>query len=185
MQKKKGVDDMRIATHLEQTRDIIRYWKKQDLTIGLVTTMGKIKEGHIDLIKRAIHENDRVVVSAFVNPLQFPSLEECNAYPVDDNETDAVCEELGVDLIFRPVREEMYSGRYCTFVTCEEWSEKLTASDQFDYYRGFSTIVVKMFHIIQPDSIYIRNKSTRDAELFKLLAQDLNMDVQIYTQDLR
>ena len=79
MQKKKGVDDMRIATHLEQTRDIIRYWKKQDLTIGLVTTMGKIKEGHIDLIKRAIHKNDRVVVSAFVNPLQFPSLEECNA----------------------------------------------------------------------------------------------------------
>lgn len=173
---------MKQATHLQQTRDIIRYWKKQDLKIGLVTTMGNIKEGHVELIKRALKENDRVVVSAFANPLQFANPQECEEFQVNDQATDEICEQLGVDLVFRPIPEEMYGGRYCTFVYCEEWSQLPMVTENFDYYKGFCTIVVKMYHIIQPDSIYIRDKGTKDAEVFKILAEDLNMDVEIHTQ---
>ncbi len=167
---------MHTAKDIFQTRDIIHYWKKQDVTIGLVPTMGNINEEHIQLIRRALKENDRVVVSVFVNPLQFATREEFRAYQIDLERDLALCEEMGVHLVFCPETGVMYDRQFSSFVTCREWSE---GGDGFDYYRGIFTVVVKLFNIIQPDRMYIRDKETKDADAYRRLAMDLNMNVEI------
>ncbi len=173
---------MKKTLMIEHMRDIVRYWKKQDLSVGLVPTMGKVTEDHEALIRHALKQNDRVVVSMFANPLQFSSAEEYEKHETAFEEGEEVCRRLGVHHIFQPKAEEMYGGRYCTFVVCEEWPKKEEDADGYNYYKGCCTVVTKLYHIIQPERIYIRPQKSLDAQVFRMLAHDLNMDVEIYTE---
>ncbi len=170
------------TTHIEHMRDIVRYWKKQDQTIALVPTMGKVTGEHMTLIQKALKNNDRVVVSMFANPLQFPSEEAYYRHETAFEEGERICQELGVHMIFQPEAGEMYGGRYCTYVTCEEWPDMKTDKDSYHYYKGCCTVVVKLYHIVQPDCIYIRKEKAKDAEVFRMLVHDLNMNMEVFTE---
>ncbi len=172
---------MNISTRIEHIRDIVRYWKKQDQTIALVPTMGKVTEEHVELIQRALKISDRVVVSMFVNPLQFSSKEEMLRHETDFEGGEEICRQLGVHQLFIPEVEEMYGGRFCTYVVCEEWPDGNDDPENYQYYKGCCTVVMKLFHIIEPDCLYIRSQKAKDAEVFRKLAHDMNMNVEIYT----
>ena len=107
---------MKIVNTIAELREIVKGWKKDGLTVGLVPTMGYLHEGHASLIKRASQENDRVVVSDFVNPIQFGPKEDLASYPRDIDRDAQVCEESGADVIFHPTAEEMYCPDFSTFV---------------------------------------------------------------------
>ena len=107
---------MQIAKTIDEVRSQVRTWKKDGLSVGLVPTMGYLHEGHGSLIERAAKENDKVVVSVFVNPIQFGPTEDLEAYPRDFERDCALCERLGADLVFDPEVGEMYADDFCTFV---------------------------------------------------------------------
>ena len=107
---------MQVTKTVKETRDIVKEWKREGLTVGLVPTMGFLHEGHASLIKRAREENDRVAVSVFVNPTQFGPNEDLEAYPRDFERDSALCEGIGADLIFHPEPEDMYDNP-CAYVS--------------------------------------------------------------------
>ena len=107
---------MELFTTVQQVREQVRAWKKQGLTVGLVPTMGFLHEGHKSLIDRAVAENDKVVVSVFVNPIQFGPNEDFAQYPRDLEKDAALCENAGAAILFHPEPEEMYPNGFCTHV---------------------------------------------------------------------
>ena len=99
---------MKVTGSIEEVRRLVKEWKREGLTVGLVPTMGYLHEGHKSLIDRAVKENDRVVVSVFVNPIQFGPTEDLESYPRDIERDSELCEKAGASLIFHPEKEEMY-----------------------------------------------------------------------------
>ena len=116
---------MRIIKTIEELRPIVKGWRKEGLSVGLVPTMGYLHEGHKSLIVKAVSENNRVVVSDFVNPTQFGVNEDLASYPRDIERDAAVCEAAGADLIFHPEPEEMYFTDNCTFVDMDKLTKGL------------------------------------------------------------
>ena len=107
---------MEIVSTVDEVRERVRKWRGEGLSIGLVPTMGYLHEGHKSLIDKAVEQNDRVIVSVFVNPIQFGPTEDLATYPRDLDRDAAVCENAGADLIFHPNKEEMYFDDFCTYV---------------------------------------------------------------------
>ncbi len=172
---------MKNTSSIEQMREIVRYWKKQDQSIALIPTLGKIMPEHMALIRRAKTNYDRVVVSMFENPLQFADEEARRNHKTAFAEGEAICKEIGVHQLFTPKEEAIYGGRYCTYVTCEEWPDIKSDPDTYNYYKGACTLIVKLYQIIQPEAIYVRERKARDARVFRMLSKDLNMDFEVYT----
>ena len=141
---------MKVTTTVFETRQLVKQWKKEGKSIGLVPTMGFLHEGHASLIARARKENDIVVVSDFVNPTQFGPNEDLEAYPRDFERDSALCESLGADLIFHPEPEEMYHDP-CAFVSIDTLSETLCGKTRPIHFKGVCTVVSKLFHIVAPD----------------------------------
>ena len=129
---------MQVTKTVDETRAIIKAWKKEGLTIGLVPTMGFLHEGHASLIRKAREENDRVVVSDFVNPTQFGPTEDLAAYPRDFERDSQLCESLGADLIFHPEPEDMYDNP-CAYVSIEKLSDNLCGLTRPIHFRGVCT----------------------------------------------
>jgi pantoate ligase / CMP/dCMP kinase len=155
--------------------------------IGLVPTMGALHIGHFSLIERAIAENDLVVVSIFVNPLQFAPTEDLDKYPRQFDRDCQFCEELGVDVIFAPNAEEMgmtvqtnsRSQNTTVVVPPESMTSVLCGAFRSGHFQGVATIVTKLFNIVQPDRAYFGEKDAQQLAIIKRLVKDLNLPVKI------
>ena len=169
---------MQVTKTVKETRDIVKEWKREGLTVGLVPTMGFIHEGHASLIKRAREENDRVAVSVFVNPTQFGPNEDLEAYPRDFERDSALCEGIGADLIFHPEPEDMYDNP-CAYVSIEKLSDNLCGKTRPVHFRGVCTVVSKLFNIVTPDRAYFGQKDAQQLAIIKKMVKDLNFDIEI------
>ena len=169
---------MQIARTVEEAKQITRAWKRNDETIGLVPTMGYLHEGHASLIERACKENDRVVVSVFLNPTQFAPNEDLESYPRDFDRDCALCEKIGADLVFHPEPEEMYHDPHA-FVNIDLLSSTMDGAARPIHFRGVCTVVSKLFNIMQPDNAYFGQKDAKQLAIVKKMAADLNFDVKV------
>ncbi len=170
---------MQIATTINEVRTQVKAWKKEGCSVGFVPTMGYLHEGHGSLISRAREENDKVVVSIFVNPMQFGPGEDLESYPRDLDKDSAYCESLGADLIFHPEPEEMYTDGFCSYVDMSVLTEELCGLSRPVHFRGVCTVVNKLFNIVQPDRAYFGQKDAQQLAIIKRMVQDLNMDLEI------
>ena len=169
---------MKILKTVHDVRELVNQWKKEGKTIGLVPTMGYLHEGHLSLIEKCKKENDKVIVSIFVNPTQFGENEDLTSYPKDIKRDSSLCENLGVDLIFNPDASEMYQDA-CTFVNIESLSNHLCGKSRPIHFRGVCTIVSKLFIIINPDNAYFGQKDAQQLAIIKKMVKDLNFDINI------
>lgn len=167
-----------VAT-IKEVRKQISEWKKEGLSIGFVPTMGYLHEGHQSLIAKAVSENDRVVVSIFVNPMQFGPKEDLATYPRDLAHDTALCEETGAHLIFHPTPEEMYLPDFCSFVDMNGLTKGLCGKTRPIHFRGVCTVVTKLFNIVTPDRAYFGEKDAQQLAVIKQMVRDLNMPLEI------
>ena len=167
------------AYTVKEVRENIKEWKKQGLSIGLVPTMGYLHEGHASLIERAAKENDRVVVSVFVNPIQFGPTEDLESYPRDFEADCALCEKMGASLVFHPEDGEMYLDDFCTYVDIHTLSEVLCGKTRPIHFRGVCTVVSKLFNIVTPDRAYFGQKDAQQLAIIRRMVRDLNFDIEI------
>ena len=170
---------MKVVKTVDEVRAIVKEWKKEGLTVGLVPTMGFLHEGHKSLITRAVAENDRVVVSDFVNPTQFGVGEDLENYPRDLERDSALCEDAGANLIFNPEPENMYFDGFSTYVNMENLSEELCGKSRPIHFRGVCTVVSKLFNIVNPDRAYFGQKDAQQLAIIKRMVRDLNFDIEI------
>lgn len=171
---------MKIVKSIDELREDLKRYKLEDKSIGLVPTMGYLHEGHASLIRRARKENDIVVVSDFVNPIQFGPKEDLNTYPRDLEADSKLCEEIGVDFIFAPEASEMYHDRK-TFVDIEEMSDNLCGAKRPGHFRGVCTVCTKLFNITGANRAYFGQKDTQQVAIIKKVVEDLNIPIEIIT----
>ena len=170
---------MIIVKTIDEIRSMVKAWRKEGLSVGLVPTMGFLHEGHQSLILRAVAENDRVVVSDFVNPTQFALGEDLESYPRDIERDARLCEEAGAAVIFHPQPEEMYAKDASTYVNMERLSEELCGKTRPTHFRGVCTVVSKLFNIVMPDRAYFGQKDAQQLAIIKRMVRDLNFDIEI------
>lgn len=170
---------MVILGSIKETRNQVKEWKAQGLSVALVPTMGYLHEGHRSLIDRARKENDKVVVSIFVNPMQFGPNEDLDAYPRDLERDSKICEDGGVDLIFHPEVEEMYGPDFCGYVDMHTLPEKLCGASRPVHFRGVQTVVTKLFHIIPAHRAYFGQKDAQQLAIIRRMVIDLDFDIEI------
>jgi pantoate--beta-alanine ligase len=148
-------------------------------TVGFVPTMGYLHEGHLALVKQARIENSAVIVSIYVNPTQFGPREDFSAYPRDINRDLELLREGGVDIVFVPSDDQMYSPEFSTWVDVEKVSERLEGASRPGHFRGVATVVAKLFNIIQPTKAYFGQKDAQQVVVIKRMVADLNMLIEI------
>ena len=170
---------MKISGKIDEVRAQVKEWKKQGMSVALVPTMGYLHEGHKSLMERARKENDKVVVSIFVNPMQFGPKEDLESYPRDLDRDSKVCEAAGVDLIFHPEVEEMYGPDFHAYVDMHTLPEKLCGASRPVHFRGVQTVVSKLFHIIPADRAYFGQKDAQQLAIIRRMVMDLNFDIEI------
>ncbi len=170
---------MIVLDKINELRDRVKGWKSQGLKVGFVPTMGYLHEGHESLIKRASEENDKVVVSIFVNPIQFGPKEDLSTYPRDLERDSKVCEGAGADIIFHPKSEEMYFEDFSTFVDMNGLTSGLCGKSRPTHFRGVCTVVTKLFNIVLPDRAYFGEKDAQQLAIIKRMVRDLNIDVEV------
>lgn len=170
---------MRIVESIKDVRATVKEWKAKGLKVGFVPTMGYLHEGHESLIRKASEENDRVVVSIFVNPIQFGPKEDLSTYPRDLERDSKVCESAGADIIFHPENEEMYFKDFSTFVDMNGLTAELCGKSRPTHFRGVCTVVTKLFNIVAPDRAYFGEKDAQQLAVIKRMVRDLNIDIEI------
>ena len=171
---------------IEEVRTEVLNWKRQGLTVGLVPTMGALHAGHMSLIKKAKETCDKVVVSDFVNPIQFGPSEDFDKYPRTLDADTKMCEEAGVDIIFAPSADEMYgegqrlSNDTLTYV-CPPffYVNTLCGKSRTGHFDGVCTVVLKLFNIVQPDLAFFGQKDAQQVIIIKKMVKDLNVPVNI------
>ncbi|MCS6132783.1 pantoate--beta-alanine ligase [Clostridium botulinum] len=162
-----------------EIRKVIKDWKKEELSIGYVPTMGFLHEGHESLIKRAVKENDKVVVSIFVNPTQFGPNEDYDSYPRDINKDLELCKNAGASIVFNPSPEEMYFDNNSTSIGVSSLTNVLCGLKRPGHFDGVCLVVSKFFNIITPDRAYFGQKDAQQVAVIKRMVRDLNMDIEI------
>ena len=170
---------MKVTGSIKEVRDIVNQWKRDGLTVGLVPTMGYLHEGHKSLIDRAVKENDKVVVSVFVNPIQFGPTEDLDSYPRDLKRDSELCEMAGASIIFHPEKEEMYFEDFCTSVNMSGLTENLCGKSRPVHFGGVCTVVSKLFNIVNPDRAYFGQKDAQQLAIIKRMVRDLNFGIEI------
>lgn len=170
---------MKILKTAKDVREEVKSWKKEGLTVGFVPTMGYLHEGHASLMKCAKKQCDKVVASIFVNPMQFGPSEDLESYPRDLEKDAKLCEEIGVDIIFNPEVEEMYSDGFCSFVDMDGLTKELCGKSRPIHFRGVCTVVCKLFNIVTPDKAFFGQKDAQQLAVIRRMVKDLNMDVDV------
>lgn len=170
---------MEITGSIKRVREQVREWRKEGLTVGLVPTMGYLHEGHKSLIDRAVAENDKVVVSVFVNPMQFGPTEDLESYPRDMDRDAALCEDAGAALIFHPEPEEMYDDNFSSFVDMNTLTGGLCGKTRPIHFRGVCTVVAKLFNIVTPDKAYFGQKDAQQLAVIRHMVNDLSFGIEI------
>ena len=169
---------MEIITTIENIRSIVNHWKDKGYSIGFVPTMGYLHDGHAALIDQARKDNDKVIVSIFVNPTQFGENEDLNSYPRDINRDKSLCEAHKADIIFSPTSDEMYHDRKA-FVNIVELSDTLCGISRPIHFKGVCTVITKLFNIIQPTNAYFGEKDAQQLAIIRKMVYDLNFPVNI------
>ena len=170
---------MKIVAAVEEVREQVRAWREEGLSVGLVPTMGYLHEGHKSLIDKAVEQNDRVVVSVFVNPIQFGPGEDLATYPRDLERDAALCEKAGASLIFHPEKENTYFDDFCTYIAMDDLTKGLCGKTRPTHFRGVCTVVGKLFNIVQPDRAYFGQKDAQQLAVIRRMVRDLNFDLEI------
>lgn len=169
---------MKLVTSIVELRREVKKWKKDGCTVGLVPTMGFLHEGHKSLIERAVKENDKVVVSNFVNPSQFGPNEDYESYPRDQKKDFDLCEKVGAAIMFAPSPEEMYDNPKA-YVAINDLSAKLCGKTRPIHFSGVCTVVSKLFNLVTPDRAYFGQKDAQQLIIIKKMVKDLNFDIEI------
>lgn len=170
---------MKIVRSIKTMSRISRGLALKGCTVGFVPTMGALHAGHLSLIRRARRENDKVIVSIFVNPVQFGKNEDFSRYPRRLKTDAGLCRKAGVDFIFYPAAKEMYPEVFRTFVLVEGLSDALCGRFRPGHFRGVATIVAKLFNIVSPDNAYFGRKDAQQALIIKRMVEDLNLRVKV------
>jgi pantoate--beta-alanine ligase len=165
---------IKTITEMRQAR------KETRKTLGFVPTMGYLHEGHIALVRQAKAENKLVAVSIFVNPTQFGPKEDFKSYPRDTERDLAMLEPL-TDIVFMPSDEEMYPADYDTWVEVKGITDVLEGAARPGHFRGVSTVVIKLFNIVEPTRAYFGQKDAQQVAVIKKMANDLNMNLEVIT----
>ncbi len=176
LQTAKGI---RVITTIGEIKEVITKVKRQGKTIGFVPTMGYLHEGHLTLMRKAAAKTDFVVASIFVNPLQFGVGEDFEEYPRDLERDVRLAESAGVSLIFAPGVAEMYPDGYGTTVEVTRLTDRLCGRSRPGHFRGVTTVVTKLFNIIEPDIAFFGQKDAQQAVVLRKMAADLNMNLEI------
>ncbi len=169
---------MRICESVEQMRSA-RVLMRPDRRVGLVPTMGALHEGHLSLVQAARARCDSVVVSIFVNPLQFGPNEDLAKYPRTFARDCELLERERVDIVFAPSVEDMYPKDAVTYVTVEGMSERLCGKSRPGHFRGVTTMVAKLFHIVEPELAFFGQKDAAQCAIIRRMVRDLNFPVEI------
>ena len=175
-----------LLNNIKEVRENIKNWKKEGLKIGLVPTMGALHAGHASLIKKAKEMCDKVVVSVFVNPIQFGPNEDFDKYPRTLDTDRNLCDEIGADIVFAPSPKEMYgentrlSNNELTFV-CPPYNlvDCLCGKSRPGHFDGVATVVMKLFNITTPDYAFFGQKDAQQLFILKKMVKDLNLDLEI------
>jgi len=164
---------------IEEMKKVIKKEKQIGKSVGFVPTMGYLHEGHISLIRCSKKDNNITVVSIFVNPIQFGENEDLDRYPRDIERDYKICMEEGVDYVFYPSYEEMYPEDFSTYVEVKGLTEGLCGAFRPGHFRGVTTVVTKLFNIVNPDRAYFGKKDYQQYRVIKKMVSDLNMDVEV------
>jgi pantoate--beta-alanine ligase len=170
---------LEIIKDIIQMQDITLNLKKENRIIGFVPTMGYLHEGHMSLINRAKKETGKVVISIFVNPIQFSPTEDFKKYPRDPDRDFKMSGEAGADYIFCPGEKEMYEKNFRTFVEVKKLEKIMCGNVRPGHFRGVCTVVLKLFNIVKPDLAYFGEKDYQQLVLIKKMSKDLNLPVEI------
>jgi pantoate--beta-alanine ligase len=168
---------VREVSSIAEMKEVSQSFRKQNLTIGFVPTMGCLHEGHLNLVKRSLETCDRTVVSIFINPTQFGPNEDLDTYPRQLQSDIEKLVEAGVDILFHPSNEEMYPTDYKTYVQVQDITEHLCGTSRPDLFKGVSTVVLKLFNIVQPHNAFFGEKDWQQLAVIEALVEDLNLDV--------
>jgi pantoate--beta-alanine ligase len=170
---------MKICTMIDEMRAASRALRSQRGRLGFVPTMGALHEGHLTLVRAAKASCGTVAASIFVNPKQFAPNEDFGTYPRPFERDRSLLEKEGVDLLFAPPVEEMYPPGAVTWVTVEELSDKLDGRSRPGHFRGVTTAVSKLFHIVEPDAAFFGQKDAAQVAILRRMVRDLNFPVEI------
>ncbi|AQS05361.1 pantoate--beta-alanine ligase [Clostridium beijerinckii] len=168
-----------LVKEIKELRNLIKAWKRDGLSVGYVPTMGALHEGHESLIKRAVEENDKVVVSVFVNPTQFGPNEDFDSYPRNINKDLELCINAGASIVFNPEPSEMYYGDKSTSVSVSGLTSVLCGAKRPGHFDGVCLVVSKFLNIVTPDKAYFGEKDAQQVAVIKRMVRDLNIDVEI------
>jgi len=172
---------LKIFSSIDDVRRASRAARGSGKRLGLVPTMGALHEGHLSLVRAARARTDIVAASIFVNPTQFGPNEDLAKYPRSFERDCAMLEREGVEFVFAPSVEEMYPAGAVTWVTVEELSGKLDGRSRPGHFRGVTTVVAKLFHIVEPDVAFFGQKDAAQVAIIRRMVRDLNFPVEIVT----
>ena len=172
---------MKIFSKIDEMRNASRAVRGDGKRVGLVPTMGALHEGHLSLVRAARASTDVVAASIFVNPTQFGPNEDLAKYPRSFERDCELLEREGVSFVFAPSVEEMYPAGAVTWVTVEELSGKLDGKSRPGHFRGVTTVVAKLFHIVEPDAAFFGQKDAAQVAIIRRMVRDLNLAVEIVT----
>jgi pantoate--beta-alanine ligase len=177
---------MRIVKSIATMQRLVRDWRRHDVRVGLVPTMGYLHAGHLSLVARArriVGSRGQVVLSIYVNPTQFGPTEDLSRYPRDLDGDARLCRRAGVDVVFAPTDQEMYPGRadgtFSTYVIEETLSRGMEGASRPTHFRGVTTVVAKLFHIVEPHWAVFGQKDYQQAAIIQRMVRDLNFPLKI------
>ena len=162
-----------------EVKEVIKEWKKRGYSIGLVPTMGYLHEGHGSLIKKAVEDNDKVMVSVFVNPIQFGPNEDLETYPRDFDADLKMIKSLGADMVFHPEPSDMYASDFSTTISVAGVSENLCGAKRPGHFNGVCTVVTKLFNLSEADRAYFGQKDAQQLAVVRRMVRDLNVNIEI------
>jgi pantoate--beta-alanine ligase len=170
---------MEILRTIDSVRQWVRVQRAQRRSIHFVPTMGYFHEGHLSLMRRARDDGGAVIVSIFVNPLQFGPNEDLERYPRDFERDRQMAQSVGVDAIFAPEVAEMYPAGYQTEVRVQTLSQPLCGRSRPGHFEGVATVVLKLFHIVTPDRAYFGMKDYQQLRVIQQMVRDLNLPIEV------
>ncbi|MGA2345196.1 MAG: pantoate--beta-alanine ligase [Candidatus Sulfotelmatobacter sp.] len=170
---------MKICRTIDEMRNASRAARRAGGRLGFVPTMGALHEGHLSLVQAARAASDVVAASIFVNPTQFGPNEDLVKYPRSFERDCELLEREGVELLFAPAVEEMYPAGAVTWVTVEGLSDKLDGRSRPGHFRGVTTVVAKLFHVVEPDAAFFGQKDAAQVAIIRRMVRDLNLAVEL------
>jgi len=170
---------MKVVVDPQKLSNEVKKFKGRKKTIGFVPTMGALHHGHLSLIKQAVRDNQKVVVSIFVNPAQFGPQEDLKKYPRSLKKDLKQCLKAKVDLVFVPDAKDMYPQGHITFIEAGKLGQQLCGISRPGHFRGVVTIVAKLLNLVDPDVLYLGQKDAQQAIIIKKMVNDLNFPVKV------